>query len=292
MTKEILVPLSAPSIFFPDGSLTTKLEAGRVMFWNPIGDSGGSRILQPALHKTSVAMAQAAGANSSGYQLIGTPAPVATGTATGVYQMATPALRNYLNASRRVKYVSSAAAGSVCGARISGNVMTVGNNDGLGGLFFMVEFGCDDAAAISDARQFVGISGNSAVPTNVEPSTLTGSFGVGHGAADTNLKIFYGGAVPQTPIDLGSDFPANTLGVDLYRLTLYSPTDEVRRIYWKVERVGTPYVAEGYVDGVGSYVNMWNNNNFICPFWSYRSNNTTALAAALSICKIYFEMNA
>ena len=273
--------LLLPSATLPDGVLTSEARAEL-----PVLTMDG-KTFAPRIFDRNRAFILAGGSNSSGYHLAGLPIPAATGAATGTYQAST----NLYTRTRRVKYVSNAAAGSVAGPRIGGNIMTVGDGSGIGGFFFSVVFGCGDAATVSGARQFIGISGNSSAPTNVEPSTLVKSFGVGHGAADTNLFIYpSGGSAAQTPIDLGANFPANTLSTDMYKLTLYSPSDVATTIHYRVERLGTSHVAEGTVVGT-SGADMWTTSDFICPLWGYRTNNATALAVSLDLSSVELEGN-
>lgn len=193
------------------------------------------------------------------------------------------ATTNALTRQKRIGFVSAATAGSLAGTRLGIAQFTLGD-DTNGGFLFSTVFGCSDAATVSGARQFVGVRSSTAAPTNVEPSTLTNVIGVGHGAADTNLQIYFGGSAAQTPIDLGANFPANTLAADGYLLVLYAPmtpTLDAYRVGWYVERMGTAFSASGVLTGtVGTQLPALTT---LLTFNHSRSNNATALAVGLDI---------
>jgi hypothetical protein len=107
-----------------------------------------------------------------------------------------------------------------------------------------------------------------------------------HDAADTNWKIAYGGGVPQTPIDLGANFPVNTLSVDAYELVLFAPP--TGGIHWEVTRLNTGHVALGFIpDGGGTSLPSASSTLSFSRFW--RTNNATALAVGIDIMSDYIE---
>ena len=189
--------------------------------------------------------------------------------------------------TRRLAAVSAATAGALAGIRTSAAQITTGDGAGLGGFFFTCRFGISDAAAVAGARMFVGMQASVAAPTNVEPSTLVNAIGVGHGAADTNLKLFYGGTTAQTPIDLGANFPTNTLSTELYELTLFAASTESGTVYYRVLRVNTGHVATGTLSG-GAAV-LPTSTVLLAPINSYRTNNATALAVGIDHGYFYLE---
>jgi hypothetical protein len=165
---------------------------------------------------------------------------------------------------------------------------TTGNGAGLGGFWISMRFGIADATLVSGAQMFAGLWLLNSDPTAaaLEPSTLTKAICVGHGAADTNLKLFYGGTAAQTPIDLGVNFPTNTTGTDIYELTLHAPSNLTGTVYYRVERINTGNVASGTLSGAATVlpdattqlsVNMW------------RGNGATAAAATLSFMHLYVQ---
>lgn len=271
-----------------DASLTFQSYAGREFVGFSMSKSAefANGLMQRALWRGRLYFCQAMGSSSTALDVTGYAGPTMVGgTATGRALSQT----NYFTRQRRLGYVSAASAGSVVSLRVSSAALvSFGNGSGLGGFFNVMRFGCSDAAAVSGARMFVGATRNAGNPTNVEPSTLTNSIGVGHGSADTNLKLFYGGSAAQEPIDLGSDFPVNTLSVDAYEFILYSPPYENAKVYWQLTRLNTGHVASGVITGA-SNVNLPASTDFLIPWLIWRSNNATALAVAFDFMFDYFD---
>ena len=274
---------SAPA----SGTLTvySKAIAGRMML-KQIGPSGLATALQPFLARNKVGYWNPPGNNTTlpgvfaytAYTITGSTATTRSVTTTNLFQQ-----------MRRLGYVSSSAtAGSVATVFVAAAQVTVGNGSGLGGFYKICRFGCSDAASVATARQFVGVSSSIVAPTNVEPATLTNVIGVGHGAADTNLKIFYGGSAAQTPISLGSNFPVNTLSADAYELALFAPSNSNNTVYYEVTRINTGNVATGTLTGTAGTA-LPASTTLLSYHWSYRTNNTTALKVGLDIMSDYIE---
>jgi len=205
-------------------------------------------------------------------------APPALGTPTVRYTNVT----NTFTRVRRIGYVSAATAGSSAGWYSTFATWFLGTGSAYGFLASFT-FGCADAAAVSGARQFVGMSASTVAPTNVEPSTLTNVIGIGHGASDTNLKLYCSGTAAQTPIDLGANFPANTLSTDVYRFTIWAGQDGA--INYQVDRLGTAFSASGTFPNAtpGTTAPANNNSSTILGPRLWRCNNATALAVALDV---------
>jgi hypothetical protein len=204
-------------------------------------------------------------------------------SATGTLTARVVAVTNALAREIRNGYVSAATAAAFSQLRQASTFVTLGN-DTLGGFFFQIMFGCSDAAAVAGARQFVGIQATPLAATNVEPSTLLNCIGVGHGAADTNLKLFTGGSAANAPVDLGANFPINTLATDAYVLTLYAPrlpTSAGYKVGWHLNRIGTAFTANGTLTGaVGTTLPAL---TAMLGLQAWRTNNATALAVGLDI---------
>jgi hypothetical protein len=285
-SDDLQVPASLK--FLDANSLVSKTIAGRAFIDFSTSDSIGvaNDLFQRALWRSRFYFCQAMGSSSTSLDTTGYAAPANTGaTLTGRALAAT----NYFTRQRRVGFVSAATAGSLVSSRISSAALaSLGDGAGLGGFFNVIRFGCSDAATVAGARMFVGATTAAGNPTNVEPSTLTNCIGVGNGASDTNLKLFYGGSSAQTPIDLGSDFPANTLSADVYELILYSPNYENATVYWQITRLNTGHVASGVVVGTSSAI-LPTASSFLLPWLIWRSNNATALAVAFDFMFDYFE---
>lgn len=306
MVKEALVPLSVPSlivgiggtVFSDVAEASPSVAEGDAAFlfrrrnqrpepWLIAPEGMASGALQHSLRDRSIGWVQPYGHGFTSIASVGLSAPTAIGNLSGRIRDGVGS-GNYVTRARRAGYRSNATAGSFAGLRSTDQIMMMGTAAGQGGFFTTVTFACSDAATVAGARQFVGITNAANAPTNVEPSTILSVFGVGHGASDTNLFIYCnGGTTAQPPIDLGPNFPANTLSADAYRLTLYSPPGTAFTIHWTVERLDTPYIASGVHVGTGS------SNSFVThiltPLWAWRTNNATALAVGLDIMRVYFE---
>jgi hypothetical protein len=268
----------------PTGAVTmyAKSVGGRLMpKW--IGPAGIDTPIQPFIAQNHVGVWRPQGNSTTVPAVFGYGALTAVGTATA----RNVATTNLFTRMRRIGYVSVATAGGLASLRQAVAQITVG--DGTNGGFHKVtRFGISDAAAVTGARMFVGISSSVSAPTNVEPSTLTNCCGVGHGAADTNLKIFYGGSSAQTPIDLGANFPVTHGSANAYELILFSPPNENGVIKYKVTRLNTGDVAEGTISGSGGVV-LPATTTLLSYMWAYRTNNATALAVGLDLMSDYIE---
>lgn len=199
-------------------------------------------------------------------------------TFTGTATPRTLAVTNFATFQRRVGSVSAATAGALCGFRSSAVIAARGNAPGIGGFKISCQFQCADTVAT--ARQYVGLSASISAPTNVEPSTLINSIGVGHGAADTNLKLYASGTTAQPPVDLGANFPPNTT-TDPYRLTL-SCAPNATAITWQVDRLNTAFSATGTINAAAQLPAA--AQNLAWQMW--RTNNTTATAVALDLSRL------
>lgn len=247
-----------------------------------IGYFGIDSLLQPFLGRNKIGYWNPPGNGTTVPGVIGFAAPTVTGFTAATRNVATT---NIFTRMRRLGYGSAATAGSI-GMWLNSYQYTVGSPSTLlGGFTYVVRFGISDAAAVAGARMFMGMRASS-TPTNVEPSTLTNCIGVGHGAADTNLKLFYGGSAAQTPIDLGANYPTNTRSEDPYELALFSPNNS-GDVYWEVTNLKTGIATAGQIVNSGGTVLP--TNTTLIGVWGYRTNNTTALAVGLDVISAYIE---
>lgn len=265
------------------GTLTVYAkEVAQRLLLKTVGPSGLDTALQPILARNKIGMLTAPG-NATTVAVMGAyTVPTAVGTATA--RSVTTA--NLFTRMRRIGYVSATAAGSLASVRVAAGQITVGGALG-GGFFKVIRFGISDAALVSGARTFVGVSSSTAAATNVEPSTLTNVIGVGAGAADTNLKIFYGGSTAQAPIDLGANFPSNTTNTDVYELTLFAPPN-TSDVHYEVARLNTGHVAAGTLTGNGG-VALPSTTTLLTYLQAWRSNNAGTTAVGLDIMSDYIE---
>lgn len=248
-----------------------------------IGPSGLDSALQPLLARNKIGYWCPPGNATTVPGVLGFTAPTFTGFTATARNVDTT---NKFTRMRRLGYVTAATAGTVGQWRVGVYQYTVGSSStNEGGFTYIIRFGISDAAAVSGARMFMGMR-SSATPSNVEPSTLTNCIGIGHGASDTTMKLFYGGSAAQTPIDLGADFPADTRNTDVYELALFSAPNS-GDIHYEVTRINTGHVATGTITNSGAAV-LPTNTTLIAP-WGYRTNNATALAVGLDVMSAYID---
>jgi hypothetical protein len=250
-----------------------------------IGPAGLDSTLQPLFARNKIGIWMPPGNATNVPGVMGFTAYATTGTATARNVAAT----SLFTRMRRLGYVSAATAGSFAAARVSAAQITLGTAIGgvaVGGFFKVIRFGVSDAAAVAGARMFVGINNGAAI-ANSEPSTLTNHIGAGCGAGDANLRIFYAGSAAQTPIDLGANFPANTLSADAYELALFcAPGSET--VHYQVTRLNTAHTASGALSGA-SGVALPAPTTLLSYSHNWRCNNTAALAVGLDIMSDYIE---
>ncbi len=218
--------------------------------------------------------------------VFGYNAPTAVGTATARVIATT----NFATRLKRMGYVSVATAGGLCGHyNVANNShFTVGSGTGVGGFYYVTRFVVSDAATVSGARMAIGLRTAITAPTNVEPNTLVNTIAVAQLSTSTNLHIVYGGSAAQTAIDLGANFPANTLSADAYELTLISSPNRTD-VKYKVVRLNTGDTATGTLSGTAGTV-LPSSTTLLGHFVT-RTNNATALAVGIDVVSHYCDSN-
>jgi len=184
---------------------------------------------------------------------------------------------NMFTRAARTSFTSLATAGSMAyikATNVAQFSLGSATSPAYGGFYMTFRFGY--TTNVANRRSFVGLATSTANPTNVEPSTLINSIGVGNGAANTNLFIYYGGSAAQTPINLGASFPSNTSDTDWYELTLFAPPTSNNTVYYQVARLNTGDIATGTLTGTAGTVLPANTTFLAMRGWV--SNNTTATA--------------
>ena len=88
-------------------------------------------------------------------------------------------------------------------------------------------------------------------------------------------------SVAQTPVDLGVNFPVNTLSADIYQLILYQPAKDNTRVLYQVTRLNTGHIATGVLTGTTGTQLPATTTSLSPAVW--RSNNASALAVGLDI---------
>jgi hypothetical protein len=215
-------------------------------------------------------------------------------TVVGTLTARTLASTSLFTRMRRLGYVSVATAAGLISLRNGAAQFSTGNGAGLGGFFQSIRFAVTDAAVVSGARMFLGVSSTTGAPTNVEPNTLLNCFGVGQLSTDaTQLYLFYGGSAAQTPVALGTGFPCiqATAGINNgipYDFMIWCPPNSNGVINWQLDRIDTGTSTSGTVTPATLGVQTPANTTMLNTFM-YRTNNATALAVGMDIVNIYTE---
>lgn len=268
--------------------LFAKSLAGRILPAS-VGPSGLDAALQPSTWRQKIGQWNAPGNSTTVPAVDGFNAPTALGTATA----RNVATTNLMARTRRLGYVSAATAAAFAGHYATAAQFTTGDGAGLGGFFYSCRFAASDAATVAGVREFVGMTSSVAVPTNVEANTLTNCIGVAQLSTDTTqMYLVYGGSAAQTAIALGTNFPPMTAagatnGV-MYDLTLFAAPSANGVIGYRLERVGTAFVAEGTLTP-GTPGLQTPLNTTLLAHRAWRGNNATALACGLDIINVYIE---
>lgn len=276
---------------FPTGDfakLFGKKLASR-MFLSIVGPLGMDTPVQPAVWRQKIARWSPIGNSNAVPISNGFVAFTIQGTATA----RNVATTNLFTRTKRLGYVGAATAGQLAGHYLAVAQYTTGDGSGLGGFFYSCRFGFSDAAAISTARAFIGLSSNIAAATNVDPSTLNNNFGVAQlGTDSSQLFIVYGGSSAQLPIALGTDFPPmNGVGVNngiLYDITFFCSPNSNGVIGYRLERVGTSIFVEGVITPTTAGVQTPLSTTLLAPR-AWRCNNTIASAPGIDIINVYME---
>ncbi len=281
--------ISLPSIATPAAPAVGKLK----LFANNIagkempafrGDTGLAATLQSFLGRTRIGMWNFCADSSDPLGVFGLPVPSFVGFGIILRLLATT---NLFTRMRRTGGLSASAAGSFAGVYNLEQLFTIGNGSGLGGFLSVMRFGVSDTATVAGARMFVGL-GALGTLTNVEPNTLLNCIGVAKLSTSNNLHIVYGGSAAQTAIDLGANFPANTLSVDAYSLSLYADSGFNNQVKYRVERLNTGDVATGTLTAATPGLQLPLSTTLL-SISMWRCNNATALAVSLDIMSVYVE---
>lgn len=254
-----------------------------------VGISGFDVPVQPSLWRQGIGIWAPPGSNSILPAVFGMIAPVAVGTLTA----RAVAVTNLLTRMKRLAYVSvTTAAGLVSHYHAAAN-LTAGDGAGLGGFFKSIRFAFSDGAAVAGARAFLGVSFDTAAPTNVAPQGLLNQVGIAQLDTDaTQLYLVYGGSTAQAAIPLGTNFPpmqgvgANN-GV-AYDLSIFSPPNLNGVFHIQLQRLGTAFVYETTLTPTTVGVQTPASSTLLA-YRTWRTNNATALAVAVDHIKIYQE---
>lgn len=248
-----------------------------------IGPSGVDSTLQPLIARNKIAWANPVG-NSTALHVTGI-ALTATGTATA----ANVATTNIHQAIRRLEYaVTTAAATAVAGFRSGANQYHIGDPaTPFGGFTTICRFGPSRGQAANATRRgFVGMTSNTAAPTDVNPSATAAwanLIGVGHDAADANWQIMHRtGTGTTTKINTGIPKAYNDT-TEMFELAIFTaPT-------------GTPSVGVQLTrlsDGL-TFSHVITSNlpaaTTLLGFQAYNSVGGTSSVIGISLASLYLE---
>lgn len=128
---------------------------------------------------------------------------------------------------RRLRYSKLASATNVVSARGASTAFFLGRPSRPGGFYGKFVFSPSQGSTLASRRMFVGFAATNLAPTDVQPSTWTGSdkYGLGFDSGDTFWQAMNGPNKQSLP-----DFPKSvTANAVLYEIEIYSRprSDEV-----------------------------------------------------------------
>lgn len=186
---------AAPTPAAPSAGTTLFARAAARTLPAFIGPSGVDSSLQPHIGANKAAWFQCTGNATT------VVTPGITLTAIGTATTANWTNANMLTNSRRLSYISAAAAGSAGGWRENVLKYSMGSS-GWGGFHILMRWGWLTLPA--GYRVFHGLYGTAGVIGNVDPSTLVNLIGIGKDTGDTNLQFMHNdGSGTAVKIDTG-----------------------------------------------------------------------------------------
>ena len=136
-----------------------------------VGPSGLDTALQPLMGRNKIAVWNPPGNATSAPGVFGFGAFTVVSNGGTTFTTRSVATTNVLTRMKRVAVVSTATAGTLGSLRDPQAQYTTGTGSGLGGFHYIARFATSDAATVSGARAFVGMSSATTAPTNVDPAT-------------------------------------------------------------------------------------------------------------------------
>lgn len=260
-----------------DGLLIySKSMAGRSM---PrfMGVSGEGAVLQSALHGKAVFCMLPTNAAAAPTVLGGT----VTTNATTSHQQ-TIASANRWQATRRIRWETSATAGTTSGARSVYGQYFLGNAAGFGGFWFRGQFG--QGINLAGAQTFFGLTASTAI-LGGDPSALLNILGVGYDAADLATGNWFfmrnDGAGAATKVDLGVNAARGT--TQGYELIMYAaPNSTTVFVFIQNLDTGVVVLDTSYNTDVPAV-------NTAMAFRAEVRNGAVAAAANIEVAKVYIE---
>lgn len=206
-------------ILFPGDGITLVYD-GTATRWKPTGAS--STLLDRWVKRLYIS---AAG---------GTPNPVGLGGALeGTAASVNLATGSYIGQLARVKYPTTASAGTSNGVGYSNAQVAQGDAAGRGGFVVRTKFGGEVNPANAGAS-FIGLTASSSSIGNVDASSLVNCLGFGTDATQSTFRILKNdGAGVATASDLGANFPWTATAC--YDSVIYAPPN-ASALAWAIWR--------------------------------------------------------
>jgi len=246
-----------------------------------MGPSGLDSALQPHMGRNRVALMRAIG-SSTVLHVLG----MLSGT-TGTATSAAVGTTNRHSRMARLEYLATTASTSaVVGFRGSSAQWTLGaSTAGDGGFHMVYRWAPATGVATATHRAFAGMRGNTAAPSDVEPSTLTSMCGMGWDAADTNIQFMHNDASGiATKIDLGASFPVPTVDrTSVYEIALFAPPGTTQSLSYEVTDLVSGAVATGTVT-----TDLPATSVLLTPY-NYMSVGGTSSVVGIAIMGLYIE---
>jgi len=252
-----------------------------------VGPSGLDTALQPFMARNKVAFWNAAGNANTVPAVFGMGTLTVVSNAGGTYTARNVATTNVFTRMKRLGIISTNTGTTIGSVRNPAAQYTVGDGAGLGGFHFICRFGVTDTSAT--ARCFVGLTSATAVPTNVEPSTLLNCVGMAKLGSDaTQWYLVYGGSAAQTSIPLGTALGSPVSTSTAFDLALFSAPSAVGVIHYQVTNIGTGVKVVGTLTPTTVGVQTPAATTLLAErLW--RSNNGVDVTVGIDICSIYIE---
>ncbi|MGL5064153.1 MAG: hypothetical protein ACRC62_29555, partial [Microcoleus sp.] len=169
---------------------------------------------------------------------------------TGAGNSTTIAPTNIYTRTARVEYTqTTAAVNAVAGVRETIVSCSIGGPAaGVGGFYNRMVGAPAIGLANTASRFFMGIGAATAIPTDVEPSSIQNIVGIGYDSADTNLQLMHRGAGAVTKIDLGANFPVPTVDRSTMYLLLLNATPGLTPVvHYAIWNLGNGAIASGTI---------------------------------------------
>jgi hypothetical protein len=205
------------------------------------------------------------------------------GNWTGTLAARNIATTNSFTQRRRATLATAATASAINQYRATVGEVYRGDADNKGGFGLKMRMGVSHAAAVADARAFVGLMAPVAISAPGIPQSLVNAIGLQFEGGETTWRIGSNDATGNaTRVDLGADFPCNTLSLDAIELEL-SAEPFASSVSYIVRNLTSGISASGTLS-----TDLPLPTVLMGPMF-FIGNGTTALAASLDLMGIHLR---